>query len=122
MCAMQNSSAPIATEVLKRGPAQFDMVGKHLGYSLHKVDEVITHGLAHRLACYATRRMAESGFLPFIRGSKLEVYTTDGDERPTDRSYCVRWQSEQGGYIEVIGILTKHGWPCLDHGFAIGEE
>lgn len=122
MCAMQNTSLSIATEVLKRGPARFDMVGKFLGYNLHKVDEVISRGLAHRLAVYATRRMEEGGFAVFTAVSKPEVYTTDGDEPPADRSYCVRWRSEKGGYIEVIGILTKHGWPCLDHGLAIGEE
>jgi hypothetical protein len=97
------------------------MVGQKLTTTLHAVDEV-SQGLAHRLAVFATRRMAEAGFTALTAVSKLEVYTTDGDEPPAHRHYCVRWQNEKGGYIEVVGILTRSGWPSLDHGFAIGQE
>jgi len=122
MNTMQKTAAPITTEVMARGPAQFNIVGQLLPYQLRTVDEVISAGLAHRLAAYATRRMADGGFAELTAGWKITVYTIDGDDRPADRSYCVRRQNEKGGYIEVIGILTRSGWPSVDRGFAIGEE
>ncbi|MBK3779991.1 hypothetical protein G3A43_06960 [Paraburkholderia aspalathi] len=122
MCAIQTSVTPIATEVMVRGPAQFNGVGQFLGYNLHKVDEVISHGLAHRLVVYATRSMADAGFAALTASWKVSVYTINGEERPADRSYCVRWENEKGGFIEVVGILTRAGWPTLDHGFEIGQE
>jgi hypothetical protein len=122
MNTTHHSAAPIATEVLKRGPARFNMVGQRLPYHLHTVDEFITAGLAHRLAAYATRRMADGGFAELTAGWKITVYTIDGEDRPAERSYCVRWQNKDGGYIEVVGILTRSGWPSLDHGYAIGQE
>jgi hypothetical protein len=122
MCAMHNCQSSVATEVLKRGPAQFAGWGEFLGYPLHEVDEVISQGLAQRLVAYAKNRLIEAGFDRLVEGWTLTVYTINGDDRPADRSYCVRWKSEKGGFIEVVGILTRSGWPTLDHGFEIGEE
>ncbi|RQR65680.1 hypothetical protein DIE18_04310 [Burkholderia sp. Bp9125] len=116
------SAVPLATEVMKRGPAQFDMVGQFLGYSLHDVDECITAGLAQRLAKYAAQELDEAGFSALSASAKMSVYTLDGDQPPADRSYCVRWQNAKGGYVEVVGNLTRKGWPTLNHGFAIGQE
>lgn len=110
------------TRVLARDPARFDMTGRKLTGSLHYLAEAISPGLAHRLFHYAHDRMIEAGFGPAIEGWQAEVYTIDGDEKPANRSYCVRWRNPQGGYLELIGILTRHGWPSLDHGFDIGFE
>lgn len=112
----------IQTEVMVKGPARFDMVGQRLPSSLHTVDECISAGLAKRLVGYATRAMAEGGFEAATQAWAVSVYTVDGDEKPADRRYCVRWTNPKGGYIEVVGILTSHGWPSLDHGFDIGQE
>jgi hypothetical protein len=33
--------------------------------------------------------------------------------------YCVTFTNEKGGSIGVQGILTRNGWPFVDHGFFI---
>ena len=116
------ASSAVATEVLKRGPAQFNGVGQFLGYPLHTVAEAISPGLAQRLVRYAQGRMNDAGFGALTADWQVTAYTIDGDETPGHRSYCVRWQNEKGGFIEVVRILTRAGWPCLDHGFEIGQE
>lgn len=112
----------LTTEVMVPGPARFTMCGQSLPKFLNTVDECISKGLAERLHRYAERELIYQGFGPLAKDAKVSVYTTDGDERPADRSYCVRWHTPQGGYVEMVGILTKAGWPSLDHGFAIGFE
>lgn len=112
----------INTKVMAADPARFDMTGRKLTTTLHTVDECISAGLAKRLVGYATRAMADGGFDAAVQAWAVSVYTVDGDDKPADRSYCVRWTNPKGGYIEVIGILTSHGWPSLDHGFDIGQE
>lgn len=110
------------TTVLTRGPANFNMCGQLLGYPLKTVADTISAGLAKRLHAYALKRLAEAGFQRAVEGWAVEVYTLDGNERPADRSYCVRFQNLEGGYIELVGILTNMGWPCFDHRFSIGHE
>lgn len=112
----------LATEVMIPGPSRFDMTGQRLPTDLHTVAETISAGLAKRLHTYAERELIAQGFGPLAVGAKVTVYTIDGDEKPADRSYCVRWHTPKGGYVEMVGILTKAGWPSLDHGFAIGFE
>ena len=112
----------LQTEVLKQGPARFDMVGKRLPTYLHSTDESISKGLAERLHRYAERELIDQGFEPLAKDAKVSVYTIDGTDKPADRSYCVRWHTPKGGYVELIGILTHRGWPTVDHGFAIGHE
>jgi len=100
--------------------AHFSQTGQRLASSLHEVSEEISAGLAQRLARYAQTRLEDAGFVAL--GERIEVYTLDADEPPANRAYTVRFQHEKGGYLEVSGILTRRGWPSLDHGFAIGEE
>lgn len=109
----------ITTTVMKREEARFDMVGTFLGYPLSVMNEVITQGLAERLTKYALNHLDDEGFLAAVDGWKVEVYTLDGDAKPADRTYCVRFINQKGGSIEVIGIFTKNGWPFLNHGLAI---
>ena len=45
-----------------------------------------------------------------------------GDEAPSERAYDVRVVNPQGGIIGVQHILTRHGWPTLNHGFFIDCE
>ena len=112
----------LATEVLKADATRFDMTGQRLPSTLQVVDAVISAGLATRLHAYAERELVAQGFGALAEGAAIKVYTVDGDEKPADRSYCVRWHRPQGGYVEMVGILTKSGWPSLDHGFDIGFE
>ena len=110
------------TQVWQQEPARFDMCGKRLPTHLTKVDECISKGLADRLHRYAERELIARGFGSLAKDAKVTAYTIDADDNSADRSYCVRWHTPQGGYVELIGILTKAGWPSLDHGFAIGFE
>lgn len=105
----------ITTKVMRREKARFDMVGKFLGYPLSIMNEEITQGLAERLTKYALNH------LDAVNGWKVEVYTLDGDAKPSDRTYCVRFINPKGASIEVIGIFTKNGWPFLNHGLAINR-
>lgn len=112
----------LQTEVLQRGPTQFNMVGQVVCRPLLSTTDSISKGLSERLYRYAERELIEQGFGALAKDAKVTVYTIDGDDKPADRSYCVRWHTPQGGYIELAGILTRSGWPCLDHGFAIGHQ
>ena len=112
----------LQTEVLKPGPTEFNMCGQVACRPLLDTDESISKGLAERLHRYAERELIGHGFGALAKDAQVKVYTIDGDDRPADRSYCVRWHTPQGGYVELIGILTRAGWPCVDHGFAIGHE
>lgn len=109
----------IATEVLKRGEARFDMVGQFLGYPLHSTAEQISTGLAVRLVRYAERTLDAEGFLAAVKGWSVKVGTNDADSKPADRWYWVCWTNEKGGSLSVQGILTSKGWPHLDHGLKI---
>lgn len=82
----------------------------------------ISAGLMTRLNSYAQKRMAEAGFGPLLATCRAEVYTLDGDERPSDRCYTVKFITPAGGYIEVCGIHMANGWPSLDMGLEIGED
>lgn len=112
----------LKTEVMVTGAAQFNMCGQVLGYPLTPVAEAISAGLASRILAYALDRLDDAGFKIVVQGWDAEVYTLDGDSKPADRSYTVRFKNPAKGYIEVIGILTSKGWPTLDHGLAIGQD
>lgn len=112
----------ITTRVMQTGPAQFSQVGQLLGYSLKDLAAEVSSGLAQRLVSFASKRFAEAGFGPAIAGAEVEVYTLDGEYRPSDRAYNVKFKQKQGGYVELCRILMTNGWPSLDHGFAIGDE
>lgn len=104
------------------GPAHFSQMGQFLGYPLKTVDEKISPGLVQRLVRYAVARMVECGFGPLSRETDIEVYTTDANEPPSSRAYAVKFKTAKLGYIELVGILTGHGWPAIDHGFEIGAD
>lgn len=112
----------LETQVWETQPTRFNMCGKRLQPDLRQVDECISKGLSERLHRYAERELREQGFGALAVDAKVIVYTIDAEDRPADRSYCVRWHTPQGGYVELTGILTKAGWPTLDHGFDIGYE
>lgn len=103
--------------VMRRGESRFNMVGQKLPDSLHDMDESISSGLVQRLHRYALRALEGAGFE--LIGWDCEVYTTDGDDRPADRSYCVEFTNSKGGMVGVQGIFTSHGHPMLDHGLCI---
>jgi len=104
------SYANVNSEILLRGPAQFDMCGQFLGYPLQ------SPGLVKRLVKYAVNQMVDHGFPCF---GKVRVYTMDGDERPADRDYCVEFINSKGNGLGVQRILMKNGHPFLDHGFYV---
>lgn len=108
--------------VMIQGKARFNQVGQFLGYPLTTTQETISPGLAKRLHAYALQRLDDAGFKNIVEGWAVEVYTMDGDDRPANRSYCVKFKNAKGGAIEVIGILTRNGWPTLDHGYSIGTD
>ena len=125
----------ITTEVMQRGKPRFDMCGHSLPDTLTTTSETISAGLTARLHRYAFQRLECAGFAATVRRPAglidgapsysewpCEVYTMDAEDKPANRSYCVRWKNEEGGTIEVVGILTRRGWPSLDHGLAIGED
>lgn len=110
----------LATSVWARSPTRFDLSGQRLPPDLHPATQGIRPGLAKRLQAYAHKELFAQGFGALAKEATVEVYTIDGDSPPADRTYCVRWQTPQGGYVELGGILTKSGWPSLHHGFDIG--
>jgi hypothetical protein len=112
----------LTSQVWEKGPARFDMVGQSLPTHLHLTSENISAGLAARLHRYAEGELHAQGFGALAKDAKVIVYTIDAEDRPADRSYCVRWHTPKGGYVELVGILTKAGWPSLNHGFDIGFE
>lgn len=109
------------TEVYKRLPARFDIAGQVTSRPIALTHESISHGLAVRLHNYALKALDSAGFREAVKDWKVSVYTLDGDDTPSERSYCVRWTNKDSGYIEVVGILTRNGWPFLDHGLDIGR-
>lgn len=111
----------VETTVFIRGSAHHNMCGEFLGYPLKPCGEIITKGLAKRLITYASKDLKSEGLWP---GDVVtaEVETCDGDEKPANRSYCVRFRTRKGGAIGIEGILTKRGWPLLDHGLFAERE
>lgn len=110
----------IQTEVYTRLPTRFNIVGQVTDRPIALTHESISHGLAVRLHNYALKTMDSVGFKEVVKDWKPSVYTLDGDEKPSERSYCVRWTNKNDGYLEVVGILTRNGWPSLDHGLNVG--
>ncbi|MER8983930.1 hypothetical protein [Mesorhizobium sp. M0843] len=110
----------LRTLVMVRGEPRFDMVGQKLPDSLHDTDEQTTPGLVARLHRYALKELEDNGFE--VSAWPCEVYTMDGDLRPSERYYCVEFTHPKGGMVGVQGIKTRHGWPCLDHGFCVDRE
>lgn len=110
----------INTEVSKRGPAHFDMCGKFLHYPLVECEGSISAGLVKRLYAYATKRAKECGLFSLLQGWQVTIYTMAGDDDdPANRGYNVAWDNPQGTRIELCEILTRSGWPFLDHRFSI---
>jgi len=98
-----------------------NMLHDRTEYHLRETDNAISAGLASRLERYARRRMEVRGFS--VAGCRVEVYTMDADQPPEYRAYTVAYKNARGGLISVCGIMVgRGGHPCLDHGFAIGEE
>lgn len=113
------------TEVWRKLPTRFDVCGQVVGNPIEITEQVISPGMAQRLHRYALDRLYKAGFGLLASGSKVTVYTLDADDPPPERVYCVRWSrkvSVTNGYIELSGIMTRRGWPSLDHGFTVGEE
>lgn len=113
-------AAQITVTVLHRGPPRFNMVGQRLPDNLRDTDQTISPGLVARLHRYGLAAMHDAGFN--VDGWRCEVYTMDGDLRPSERYYCVEFVNVKGGRIGLKGILTGHGHPALDHGFSIGVD
>lgn len=109
----------ITSEVYQRGPARFDMCGQRLPSHLSLTSQSVTAGLASRLVRYAAKVMEVEGFLQAVNGWSVTVGTNDACEAPADRWYWVSWINEKGASLSVIGILTRKGWPCLDHGLQV---
>ena len=86
-------------------------------------DAAIPTGLVARLVRYAAQRVRDLGFGPLLDDGDhhWRVEAFDADQRPSDRTYCVRLVRSKGGQLCLQGILTKNGWPTLDHGFDIQE-
>ncbi len=110
----------ITNTVLKRGESRFNMVGQKLPDTLHDTDDKISDGLVSRLHRYAIRRLSDSGFS--VEGWGCEVYTMDGELRPSERYYVVEFINGKGGKIGVQGIGTNKGHPHIDHGLCIADE
>ena len=109
------------TIVYKRDPPVFGMGGNFLYYPLKRLEENIAEGLARRLYLYALKRAKESGF-EFLNTWECEVGTSDGDEKPSNRGYFVKFTNSKNGFISLTNILTRNGYPTLDHSWEIGEE
>jgi hypothetical protein len=115
-------SQAIQTEVYKAQPPRFNMAGQRLADWLNLTSEQISAGLAQRLARYALNRLDDAGFKASVEGWQCLVMTDEAEESPANRSYYVRWKNPKGGFMEVTGILTKNGWPFIDHGISAGHE
>lgn len=107
------------TEVYAPGPARFDMCGQSLPTQIHLTEEAITPGLATRLLRYAEKALNAEGFLGAVAGWEITVGSDNADERPADRFYWVKWTNPKGASLSITGILTRRGWPSLDHGMQI---
>ena len=115
-------SQAIQTEIYKAQPARFDMAGQRLPDFLDLTSEQISAGLTQRLARYALRSLDDAGFKETVQGWACIVSSSDAEDTPANRSYHVRFKNAKGGFIEIMGILTKSGWPFLDHGITAGQE
>lgn len=107
------------TEVYAPGPARFDMCGQSLPTQMHLTEEKISQGLATRLYRYAEQALDAEGFLDAVAGWNVTIGTDNADERPADRFYWVKWTNPKGASLSITGILTRCGWPFLDHGMQI---
>lgn len=112
----------VQSEIFREGEPRFNWTQYRTQRDIHKTDELISHGLMQRLANYAVKRLDEAGFKPTIEGWECTVYTMDGNESPADRVYQVRFMNSKGGYLEVDRILTRRGWPFIDHGISAGHQ
>lgn len=101
--------------VYQKRELNFDMTGQRLSTSLTLTDQVISTGLMRRLQKYALGRISDMGIFVFTNWDCV-VETNDADMRPPDRMYSVTWTASEGVEIGIQGILTKGGWPFLDHG------
>lgn len=110
------------TEVWNRGPARLDMCGQSLPYQLSKTEEHISPGLAKRIHDYAAKRLHGAGLSPLVNGWACTIGTNDADDKPADRAYYVSWKNDAGTQVSIVGILTRNGWPSLDHGLEIAEN
>lgn len=108
----------VETLVFRTGAARFDMAGQCIGRTVHPTPQSISPGLAKRLLDYATERMGDAGLTTFT-DEPVTVETCDGDSPPSERAYSVTWENIHGTEIGIQGILTRKGWPCVDHGFFI---
>lgn len=88
---------------------------------LYSTDEEISNGMCVRLVNYACKELIENGLNQCLSWG-VNVSTLDGDCKPSDRSYCVNFKNDKGLEISLVGILTKSGWPTLDHGFEINRN
>lgn len=111
----------IATEVYEKLPIRF-MAGQSLPQEVRITAEVVSHGLAKRLHAYALDRLRQAGMEKSIDGFEVVVSTSDAEDRPAERMYEVSWVNKQRAFIAVVGILTRQGWPSIDHGLSIGEH
>jgi hypothetical protein len=106
-------SNTIELNTYKIGDANFDMCGRFLSRTIHKVNNTITDGLSIRLRDYAAKRLREYGF---------PVYTRCVIDK-TENYYTVDFVNHLNGSIGIGGILIgKGGWPTLDHGIHIGTD
>lgn len=112
----------VTSEVFREGQPHFNWTQYRTNWPILRTDETISHGLMHRLAKYALKRLDEAGFKAAIEGWECNVYTLDGNDRPSDRVYQVRFMNSKGGFLEVDRIHTSKGWPFLDHGISAGHQ
>ena len=112
--------APVAAGCRSTG-AVLVVPGVQKSVNLKMTDGSIRPGLVTRLHQYALDRVTEAGFY-LVTASAVEIYTLDADKPASERAYTVRFQNAQGGYLELSGIHTKHGWPSMDFGLMVGER
>lgn len=111
----------IKSESYNELPDRFDICGKLLPQQIVLTSKKISHGLAIRLYNYAFGVLCEAWFADAVTNWSPLVYTSKGNDKAVDRIYCVRWTNDKSGYVEVVGIFTRSGWPTLDHGLSIGH-
>lgn len=110
----------IKNTVMRQGKTNFNMCGQSLGCSLHDdPDQEISHGLVKRLIQYTEKRLIEDGLQGAVKGWEVEVFTSGGNDAPPDRYYVVTFKNKQGISISLNGIMTRKGWPFLDHSWDI---
>lgn len=105
----------VQTLVFNLGEQRYGYTGLALPRSAHETEQTISQGLALRLLAYAAQRMADAGLTSFTVNA-VTVETCDGDLPSPERAFSVAWENAEGTQIGVQGILTRRGWPCVDHG------